>query len=316
MKAHFPMKKGLLVMAVLFVAAFAFLSGCTSVFGGSNSSSAGENTYNSGYSDGSANYYPAVAPTYDSGKTAGTATTSTASTGAYTGLGDRKVIMTASVSLETADHDGAVAAIRNITAGAGGFVQSSGTWTTGDDRKQTSISVKVPAAQFESCLARIKALGTVTYESSSGQDVTMTYIDLSARLENLRAEESKLSEIMAMARNVSEVLAVEQELYRVRGEIESTQQQLSYLDSQVDFSTISATVSEPEPTVAYDWGIDTAFREGVKAFVGMIGALIVATGYLIPLVLYAAIALVILYYAVRIARGWYEGRKSRKAGKP
>jgi hypothetical protein len=240
----------------------------------------------------------------------------TGTPGVYTNVNDRKVIMTASVQIETSEHDKAINSIRSIAAGAGGYVQSSSTWLSDKDRKQTSISVKVPAAQYESVLTQIKALGKVKAESSSGSDVTMQYIDLSARLKNLQAEEKSLSDIMGWSKNVTEVLMVEKELFRVRGEIESTQQQLNYLGSQVDFSTITVTVAEPQPTVGYDWGIDTAFKEGIRAFIGMIGALIVVTGYLVPLILYLVIGLAILYFVGRFAWNLYKNWKNKKAGKP
>lgn len=235
----------------------------------------------------------------------------------YTNVNDRKVIMTASVQLETGEHDKVVNSIRGIATGAGGYIESSSTWLSDKDRKQTTITIKVPAAQYEPCLSQIKALGKIKSETSSGQDVTRQYIDLSARLKNLQAEEKQLSEIMGMSKNVSEVLSVEKELYRVRGEIESTQAQLNYLGSQVDFSTITVTVSEPQPVVEYDWGLDTAFKEGVRAFIGMIGALIIVTGYLIPLILYFVIGLAVLYLVVRAVLELHKRWKSKaKKGKP
>ena len=91
---------------------------------------------------------------------------------------------------------------------------------------------------------------------------------------------------------------------------------LNYLGSQVDFSTITVTVAEPQPTVEYDWGIDTAFKEGIRAFIGMIGALIVVTGYLIPLILYLAIGLAVLYIVARLAWNFYKSWKNKKTGKP
>jgi VIT1/CCC1 family predicted Fe2+/Mn2+ transporter len=191
-------------------------------------------------------------------------------------------------------------------------------YLTTQDKKQTTITIKVPATQYESCFAQIKALGKVKSESSSGQDVTRQYIDLSARLKNLQAEEKQLSDIMGMSRNVTEILSVEKELFRVRGDIESTQAQLNYLGSQVDFSTITVSVAEPQPTVEYDWGLDTAFKEAVRAFIGMVGALIIVTGYLIPLILYFVIGLAVLYLVVRAVLElykWWKGRKA-KAGKP
>ncbi len=308
MNTHFPMKKGLMALTMLCVVSFVLLSGCTS---GLNTPSV--STGEKGYSDSSGNY---ATPAYGGTQTAYATPMPTSSAGSvYTNVNDRKVIMTASVTMESSEHDKVVSSIRSITTGAGGYVQSSSTWLSSNNVKQTTISIKVPAAQYEPVLSQIKALGKVKAESSSGSDVTMQYIDLSARLKNLQAEEKQLTDIMGMSKNVSEVLAVEQQLFRVRGEIESTTQQLNYLGSQVDFSTITVTVAEPQPAVGYDWGIDTALKEGIRAFIGMIGALIVVTGYLVPLILYLAIGLAILYFVARFLWNWYKGWRNRKINK-
>lgn len=299
----------------LIVVSFILLSGCASLPGGVSPTQSSEKgaplSYGTGgiSTDSSNSYQPYAAPA---------ATGAPSQPGSvYTNVNDRKVIMTASVQLETGEHDKVVNSIRGIATGAGGYIESSSTWLSDKDRKQTTITIKVPAAQYEPCLSQIKALGKIKSETSSGQDVTRQYIDLSARLKNLQAEEKQLSEIMGMSKNVSEVLSVEKELYRVRGEIESTQAQLNYLGSQVDFSTITVTVSEPQPVVEYDWGLDTAFKEGVRAFIGMIGALIIVTGYLIPLILYFVIGLAVLYLVVRAVLEFHKRWKSKaKKGKP
>jgi len=313
---HMSTKIGLksvpLALGALIVVSFVLISGCASLMGGDGqswTSSPAEKGYPASYdsgsgirTDSSGSYQPYPAP-------AATGTPGSV----YTNVNERKVIMTASVQLETAEHDKAVNSIRAIATGAGGYVESSSSYLTAQDKKQTTVTIKVPAAQYESCFAQIKSLGKVKAESSSGQDVTRQYIDLTARLKNLQAEEKQLSEIMGMSRNVTEVLAVEKELFRVRGEIESTQAQLNYLASVVDFSTITATVMEPQPVVEYDWGLDTAFKEAVRAFIGMIGALIIVTGYLIPLILYFVIGLAVLYLLVRAVLWLYKKWKAGKA---
>ncbi len=316
MSIRIGFRKGLLALAILIVVSFVLLSGCASLSSGVNqpqttpAEKSAPLSYGEGgvRTDSSNSYQPYAAP----------AATGTPSQGVYTNVNDRKVIMTASVQLETGEHDKVVNSIRGIATGAGGYVESSSTYLTTQDKKQTTITIKVPAAQFESCLSQIKALGKVKSESSSGQDVTRQYIDLSARLKNLQAEEKQLSEIMGMSKNVTEVLSVEKELFRVRGDIESTQAQLNYLGSQVDFSTITVSVAEPQPVVEYDWGLDTAFKEGIRAFIGMIGALIIVTGYLIPLILYFVIGLAVLYLVIKVALELYKRWKGRKAkeGKP
>jgi len=224
--------------------------------------------------------------------------------------------MTASVQIETSGLDNAVNAIRGIATGAGGYVESSSTWVVDNDKKQASVTIKVPQSAYEQSLSQIKAIGKVKSESSSGQDITRQYIDLNASLNNLRVEEQQLNSLMGMSKNVTEVLAVENELFRVRGEIQTDQAELNYLGSQVDFSTITVSVSEPQPVVGYDWGLDTAFREATHAFTGMIGALILLTGYLVPLILYIVIGLLVAYAVYKVSVRLYNNWKKNKEMKP
>jgi hypothetical protein len=225
------------------------------------------------------------------------------------------VINTASLQMETSDHDRTVSSVRNIATVSGGYIESSSTWVSSSNKKHTSITIKVPQSAFQSDLSQIETLGSVKSESISGQDITRQYIDLSARISNLQAEEKQLNTLMGMGKNVTEVLAVSQQLYSVRGEIESDQAQLNYLGSQVDFATITVEAYEPEPVVGYDWGIGNSFRDASHGFIGMIGGLIVLTGYLIPLVLYFVIAAAILYFAVKFAMGYYKKRQVMKENK-
>ena len=67
----------------------------------------------------------------------------------------------------------------------------------------------------------IEAIGAVTSKSISGRDVTEEFVDLSARLGNLERQELRLLDILNMTTTVDEVLDVERELGRIRGEIES-----------------------------------------------------------------------------------------------
>ena len=191
-------------------------------------------------------------------------------------------------------------------------MQSSSMNMYDKDRRTSTISIKVPQSAYEQTLSDIRKLGTVKSDSSSGSDVTMQYVDLESRLKNLRAEESRLIAIMDQAKNVTEILAVEKELSRVQGDIESYQGRLNVLNNQIDFSTITVYITEPQPVVSYDWGIGTAFTEAVHAFVGMIGGLIVLTGYLIPLVLYLAIGLGIIYLLIHGAMWLYRRSKQTK----
>ena len=63
----------------------------------------------------------------------------------------------------------------------------------------------------------------VEREYRSAQDVTTHFVDVEARLGNLRAAEQQLMVLFERSGKVSDVLEVQRELTNVRGQIESLQ---------------------------------------------------------------------------------------------
>lgn len=161
-----------------------------------------------------------------------------------------------------------------------------------------SITVKVPVASFDEFVRQVRKLGTVRGESESSENVTQQHIDLVARVRNLQAEEKRLIEFLHAAKNVREMLLVENELSRVRGEIESLQGQIDYLEKQAAMGTLTVQLSEPGAVVSpggQDWGVVSAITDAIRYFVGVINFLIRMFGALLPLVL----ALLIAFWIVR-----------------
>ena len=105
----------------------------------------------------------------------------------------RQVISQASVSMEVDEVPVAVAQVQTTAESLGGFVgqlSSSG----GPERQQSTMTIRVPQAEFFTALEHIKSLGKVRSENVGSEDVTERFIDLEARLRSaLREEESLLS---------------------------------------------------------------------------------------------------------------------------
>ena len=82
-------------------------------------------------------------------------------------------------------------------------------------------------------------------ESQSGQDVTSQYVDLQARLSNARNTELRLTDLLLnRTGKLSDVLEVEQELDRVRGQVEQMEAERKSMATQVSFATLNATITE------------------------------------------------------------------------
>ncbi|MDD5473772.1 MAG: DUF4349 domain-containing protein [Candidatus Methanoperedens sp.] len=211
---------------------------------------------------------------------------------------DRKIISTASLTIEVKSVQAAFDSIAKIVQANQGFISSSSTYDTAG-RKNGQMTVRVPQKNFNPALEQVEVLGTVKSRQISGQDVTEEFIDLGARLGNLKKQETRLAEILKNATTVKDVLEVERELERVRGEIERLTGRLNYLNQSVEMSTISVSASEPTPIGGQGWGITDALSEAVTGFIDSIKGIIVFVGIILPVVVFIAI---VYYIALAIKR--------------
>ncbi len=164
---------------------------------------------------------------------------------------DRSVIQTASLSLLVTKAEETVQAVTDLVLGAGGFVENIDLFEVSEDVKNGSMVVRVPEDKLRTMTESIKGLAIrVEHESLNSQDVTDQIVDLEARLKNLRASEVQLRTLLARAGEIADILEVERELTRTRGEIEQYQAQLESVKSRVSYSIISLELtSEPDTKV-------------------------------------------------------------------
>ena len=150
---------------------------------------------------------------------------------------DRKIISTGNITVEVDDVESSVKAVEAIVDGMGGYVEVLSR-SGGDDFSRASLTIRVPQGQFASAYDRISELGEVLNEHQGSEDVSEQFIDLEARLNSALREEQSYLSLLGRTSNVSEVLAIERELARVRADIERYQGQLDFLTRRVDLSTI------------------------------------------------------------------------------
>ena len=171
-------------------------------------------------------------------------------------------------------------------------VNGDGTSSGGSTALSGYVTVRLPAASLEQFRKDVAGLGTVVFESTDSQDVTTQNADLEARLKNLQATESGLRRLFDKAKTVNEMLAIQNQLTQVQGEIESLTAQIKVLNDQAAMSTVTVQLVGPEAIVSpagESWGFMEALRTSVRAFVGTINVMIVALGALLPLIVIVAL---------------------------
>ncbi len=223
------------------------------------------------------------------------------------------VIKTKTMRVEVKDVQPAVEQIRALAAKHGGSISNLQIATDTDEpvyRPQTAesgglltplrgwVTVRVPVTAFNAFVTDVTRIGTIKSQSESAEDVTQQHVDLKARLENLRAEEKRLREFFAAAKNVDEMLAIERELSRVRGEIESLDAQVKYLEQQAAMATVTIELEEPKPVIrpqGESWGFLDAITTGIRGAAATIKVLIVVVLTALPLVVLGLLA----FYGLR-----------------
>lgn len=154
------------------------------------------------------------------------------------------IIRNGNMQLVVDDVNTAMEQIANLATTYGGFVVNSNV-REDQSRLYGSISIRVLSEYFDETLAALRTMAVdVKSESTSGQDVTEEYTDLASILSNLEAAEAQLLELMKQSANVSDILEVQRELVKTRGEIEQIKGRMQYLEQSADLAFIQVTLEQ------------------------------------------------------------------------
>ncbi len=190
---------------------------------------------------------------------------------------DRLIIRTASLSLYVADTEKTLADITHLAEQSGGWVVSGNIYQYNDDAKSGDITIRIPAAGFNSALEALKGMAVeVQRENVSGQDVTEEYVDLEARLANLEATAERVRSFLDDAITVEDALHINQELSRLEGDIEVIKGRMQYLSQSAAFSTISITLTPDiatRPVQVGGWRPQGTAKEAIGALISTLQSL-------------------------------------------
>ena len=147
----------------------------------------------------------------------------------------RLVIYQASSQLHCADPDAAADQIQTEVEKLGGWLQS---------RSGHQLALRLPHQQLRPFMKGLEGLGELRQTNISALDVTDKHTDLSMRLQNARASQLRLQELLKKQGKVEELLKVEEELKRVSEEVETLQGKINYLQHNSRFSLLSLSLHQ------------------------------------------------------------------------
>ena len=170
---------------------------------------------------------------------------------------------------------------------AGFVVESFASQGSGKRIAEGSLVLRIPAESYDSALSRLRELGKVESLEESGQDVSKEFVDLNARIRQLRAVEAQLLELLQRADDVPAALAVQNQLSQVQLELEQARGRLQYLDNRVAFATISMSMHELGVVAPKDGGfkIVAAWATAGSAFLTVVGWLFIGIAVAAPVLI-------------------------------
>ncbi len=234
-----------------------------------------------------------------------------------------KIIYSATCRIETTEFDKALDRLNQLISSYGGFIENSSvdgnTYRNNDGttvirNRYASYIIRIPANSFNDFLNETGSIGAVLSKNLNAENITSQFIDTQARLDALKIQEERLLALLEKATSMENIITIEDKLTNVRYDIESYQRSLNYMESKVNYSTVTLKINEvevytptEEPTFFKRLG--TSIVESFNNFVDGLGDFVIWFVFAFPtLLILAAIAFV----AVIIIRKRIKKRKAQK----
>lgn len=233
-----------------------------------------------------------------------------------------KIIKEAYITIELKEYDNALDTIVSFVKERNGYIEKSETWYDNrgykyeetdeeEQLKRGNLRIRIPEDSYYEALNILKDQGRTSNEQKSETNISQNYYDTKNVIKNLEVQEERLREILKKAVNVDEILRVENELNRVRTEIDRHQGTINNWDSLVDYSAINVTLIEVEDRTETIQKVDKGlFTKGKEGFISTINSLIdmLERGFImlmtiLPIILIiTAIAIIVIVIIKRILR--------------
>jgi len=191
------------------------------------------------------------------------------------------IARTVTLRVVTKDFAASRALLEAILARRHGYAAQMNVNTPENAPRSLQASLRIPTAELASAVGDLKALGRVENEARSGEEVSQQHGDLVARLKNSRETEQRLQAILTQRTGkMSDVLEVEQEIARVRGEIEGMEAEQKNLEHRVDFATVNLQLTEEykaqlvAPTASVSTRMHNAIVAGLQNVSEMVLAIV------------------------------------------
>jgi uncharacterized coiled-coil protein SlyX len=199
---------------------------------------------------------------------------------------DRKIIYIADVMLVVTDFSKTEKELPALVTRCGGYLADVSVDQSRGEHRGGRWVARIPAEKFEGFLDDLATLGVPEARHQTAQDVSEEYIDIEARIKNTKRLEDRILKLVdERSGNIREITELEQQLSRVREEIERMEGRLRYLANRTALTTVTITAREehnfkPPETPTFATRVSASWKDSLVALqdsgerfaVGAVGA--------------------------------------------
>jgi Domain of unknown function (DUF4349) len=176
----------------------------------------------------------------------------------------RKIIYDAQVDVIVNSVEPTAKRVTTLVQDARGYIAEQNITGSPGTLRSMRWKIRIPVEQFDSFVESLVALGELERNNRTSQDVSDQYYDIEARIKNKKVEEQTLNKILQeRSGKLEDVLKVEVELSRVRGETEQLEGKIRVLENLSALATLTLNIRErdkyaPPPPVVADFATQIA----------------------------------------------------------
>ena len=215
---------------------------------------------------------------------------------------ERKIVYTADLTIVVDDIVERAKQLNELAEEYDGYRQDIDENNSSRTRRRGRYVVRIPLKNYQAFLAAIQKLGYQEQFQQSAEDVSMSYYDLQARLDNAKASKERLEKLIERliekkSESLKNELDAQKSMDEVQEKIETYEAQFRVLENRVSMTTVTVNLREEIKYVPvrdrslFD-RIDNAWTESTQGVVDFAEGLVIAVVFLFPwLVIFGVIGI-------------------------
>ena len=233
-------------------------------------------------------------------------------------LSNDKIVYRADLEIKTSSFDKSNESLEEMLNRYEAVIQSRNYYIQ-DNIRICEISLRVPAANFDSMMDETGSIGKVITSNITSENITQQYLDVQSRINSKSLRINRLKELINKADSISELSELYEELENAEYDLDNLKSRLKNMDIDVAYSYINIRLNDThryndngEEVGTGSWVSNRVYDiwNSLRVFRNFLNGILIIVIYALP---YSLLLLLILFIAVKLKakQKWTELRRNR-----